>query len=48
MPKTWFNYHSMDDLSRDAEQLGIDLPLVEDREEIKRLLARPVIMRSLP
>ena len=44
MPKPWFNYHSIDDLRRDAEQLGIDLPLVEDREEIKELLARPVIL----
>ncbi len=46
MPKTWFNYASIDDLRRDAEQLGIDLPLVEDREEIKELLARPVIMQG--
>jgi 2,4-dienoyl-CoA reductase-like NADH-dependent reductase (Old Yellow Enzyme family) len=46
MPKTWFNYHTTDDLRRNAEQLGIDLPLLEDREEIKELLARPVIMRS--
>jgi 2,4-dienoyl-CoA reductase-like NADH-dependent reductase (Old Yellow Enzyme family) len=46
MSKTWFKYHSIDDLRREAEQLGIDLPLVEDREEIKELLARPVIMQG--
>jgi NADPH2 dehydrogenase len=42
MPKRYFTYQTLDDLRRDAERLGIDLPLVEDREEVKRWLARPV------
>jgi 2,4-dienoyl-CoA reductase-like NADH-dependent reductase (Old Yellow Enzyme family) len=42
MPKHYFTYQTLDDLRRDAERLGIDLPLVEDREEVKRWLARPV------
>ena len=42
MAKTHFTYRTLDDLRRDAERLGIDLPLVEDREEIKSLLNRSV------
>lgn len=42
MPKTYFNYKSLDDLRRDAAQLGVELPLVADPEEVKSLLARPV------
>ncbi len=42
MPKRYFNYKTLDDLRRDAERLGIDLPLVEDREEVRRQLSRPV------
>ena len=35
MRKRHFTYQSLGDLRRDAERLGIDLPLVEDREEIR-------------
>lgn len=42
MPKHYFTYKALQDLRRDAERLGIDLPLVEDREEVRRVLARPV------
>ncbi|HUU12820.1 MAG TPA: flavin oxidoreductase/NADH oxidase, partial [Terriglobia bacterium] len=42
MPKRYFTYKALDDLRRDAERVGVDLPFVEDREEIKRWLARPV------
>jgi NADPH2 dehydrogenase len=42
MPKRYFTYRTLDDLRRDAERVGVDLPLIEDREEIKRCLARPV------
>ena len=41
MPKRYFTYKTLDDLRRDAERVGVNLPLVEDREEIKRWLARP-------
>ncbi len=46
MPKRYFTYHSLDDLRRDAAQLGVDLPLVEDREELRQILARPVEITS--
>ncbi len=42
MPKHYFNYKTLEDLRRDAAALKIDLPLVEDKEEIRRILARPV------
>lgn len=42
MPKRYFNYKTLGDLRRDAERLGIDLPLIEDREEVKRWLGRRV------
>jgi NADPH2 dehydrogenase len=42
MPKRYFAYRTLDDLRRDAQRLGIDLPLVEDREEIRHRLAQPV------
>jgi len=42
MRKRHFTYQSLGDLRRDAERLGIDLPLVEDREEIRYWLSRPV------
>jgi len=44
MPRQFFTYKKLDDLRRDAERLGIDLPLVEDPEEVRALLARPVDM----
>ncbi len=46
MPKHYFTYKTLDDLRRDAAALKIELPLVEDREEIRRILARPVEMRG--
>jgi NADPH2 dehydrogenase len=42
MPKRYFTYKTPADLRRDAQRLQIDVPLVEDREEIRRILARPV------
>lgn len=42
MPKRYFTYQTLDDLRRDAERLGIDFPLVEDREEIRHWISRPV------
>jgi NADPH2 dehydrogenase len=47
MPKSYFTYKTLDDLARDAEQVGINLPLVDDREEVKRLLGRPVEIQNL-
>jgi len=46
MRKHYFIYKALADLRGDAERLNIDLPLVEDREEIKCLLARPVEISS--
>jgi len=42
MPKRYFTFGTLDDLRRDAERLGIDLPLVVDRDEIRHWLSRPV------
>ncbi len=42
MAKHYFTYKSLDDLRMDAERQGVNLPLAEDREEIKGCLARPV------
>lgn len=42
MPRRYFTYHTLDDLRRDAAALGVELPLVEDREEIRLVLERPV------
>ena len=42
MPKHYFNYKTAADLRRDAERLGINLPLIEDREEVRRWLGKPV------
>jgi 2,4-dienoyl-CoA reductase-like NADH-dependent reductase (Old Yellow Enzyme family) len=46
MGKPFFTYKTLKDLGRDAARLGIDLPLVEDPEEVRFLLARPVKMFS--
>jgi 2,4-dienoyl-CoA reductase-like NADH-dependent reductase (Old Yellow Enzyme family) len=42
MSKHYFTYKTSGDLRRDAERLGVDVPLVDDPEEIKRWLAKPV------
>jgi 2,4-dienoyl-CoA reductase-like NADH-dependent reductase (Old Yellow Enzyme family) len=42
VPKRYFTYRFVHELRRDAARLGVELPLVEDREEIRRVLARPV------
>ena len=47
MPVQYFQYKKLEDLRSHAAQLGIDLPLVEDREEVRRIFARPVEIRSL-
>jgi 2,4-dienoyl-CoA reductase-like NADH-dependent reductase (Old Yellow Enzyme family) len=46
MSKRYFNYQTLADLRRDAERLKVELPLVEDPEEIRRILARPVRISS--
>jgi 2,4-dienoyl-CoA reductase-like NADH-dependent reductase (Old Yellow Enzyme family) len=46
MAKHYFTYKTLDDLRRDAERLKIDLPLVEDSEEIRKWLGRPVEVRT--
>ncbi len=46
VPKHYFTYRTLEDLRRDAQRLGIDLPLVEDREEVRRWLARPVAISA--
>ena len=47
MPIQYFHYKNLADLRTHAAQLGVDLPLVEDREEIRSILARPVELTSL-
>jgi 2,4-dienoyl-CoA reductase-like NADH-dependent reductase (Old Yellow Enzyme family) len=42
MSRRYFNYQTLADLRRDAERLKVELPLLEDPEEIRRILARPV------
>lgn len=42
MSKHYFTYKTSDDLRRDAGRLGVDVPLVDDPEAIKRWLAKPV------
>ncbi len=42
MPKRYFTYSTLDDLRRDAERLGIELPIVQDAAEVRRWLSRPV------
>jgi hypothetical protein len=34
MAKRYFVYRKLDELRSDAEHQGMDLPLIEDREEI--------------
>jgi 2,4-dienoyl-CoA reductase-like NADH-dependent reductase (Old Yellow Enzyme family) len=46
MPKRYFNYQTLADLRRDAERLKVELPLIEDAEEIRRILAKPVRISS--
>jgi 2,4-dienoyl-CoA reductase-like NADH-dependent reductase (Old Yellow Enzyme family) len=42
MSKNHFTYRTLEALRCDAARLGIDLPLVEDPEEVRRWLAQPV------
>ncbi|HEX8711350.1 MAG TPA: hypothetical protein VF730_05715 [Terracidiphilus sp.] len=46
MPKQYFYYKDLADLRKHAAELGVDIPLVEDRDEIRSILARPVELRS--
>ncbi|MCL5005901.1 MAG: NADH:flavin oxidoreductase [Acidobacteria bacterium] len=46
MPKHYFVYQKLEDLREDARRLQIDLPLVDDREEIRSIFARPVEIKS--
>lgn len=45
MPKRYFRYKTLDELRRDAERLGIDLPLIESSDEVREILARPQVLR---
>ncbi len=47
MPIQYFHYKNLADLRTHAAELGVDIPLVEDREEIRSILARPVEIKSL-
>ena len=47
MPIQFFHYRSLADLRTHAAELGVDIPLVEDCEEIRSILARPVEIKSL-
>jgi NADPH2 dehydrogenase len=46
MPVQYFHYKNLADLRSHAAELGVDIPLVEDKEEIRTILARPVELRS--
>ena len=46
MPVQYFHYKNLNDLRNHAAGLGVDIPLVEDKEEIRGILARPVELRS--
>ena len=46
MPVQYFHYKNLADLRSHAAELGVELPLVEDREEVRSLLARPVQITS--
>jgi len=46
MGKRHFTYGTLDELRLDAERLGIDLPLVEEPEEVRAWLGRPVAVRA--
>jgi 2,4-dienoyl-CoA reductase-like NADH-dependent reductase (Old Yellow Enzyme family) len=47
VPKQFFHYNNLEDLRSHAAELGVDLPLVDDREEIRSILSRPVEIKSL-
>jgi 2,4-dienoyl-CoA reductase-like NADH-dependent reductase (Old Yellow Enzyme family) len=47
VPIQYFHYKSLADLRSHAQHLGVDLPLVEDPEEVRSILARPVDITSL-
>lgn len=47
MPVQYFQYKTLADLRSHAAELGVDIPLVEDKEEIRSILAWPVELRSL-
>jgi 2,4-dienoyl-CoA reductase-like NADH-dependent reductase (Old Yellow Enzyme family) len=46
VPIQYFHYKSLAELRSHAAELGVDIPLLEDREEIRSILARPVEIRS--
>ena len=47
VPKQYFHYKSLADLRNHAAELGVDVPLVEDPEEISSILGQPVELRSI-
>ncbi len=46
MAKRYFVYRTLEELRAEAERLGVDLPLLDDREEVRRWLGRRVEIRS--
>lgn len=46
MPKHYFTYKTLDDLRADARRLGVELPLVEDLDEVRQWLGRPVEIKA--
>jgi 2,4-dienoyl-CoA reductase-like NADH-dependent reductase (Old Yellow Enzyme family) len=46
VPKRYFTYRTLGDLRAEAERLRINLPLVEDPEEIREWLGRPVEIQA--
>jgi len=46
MPVQYFHYKTLDDLRTHAAELGVEVPLVDDIEEVRSILARPVEITS--
>jgi NADPH2 dehydrogenase len=46
MSKRYFVYRTLDELRSEAARLGVDLPVLEDRDEIRQWLGRPVKIGS--
>jgi len=44
MARTFFHYRALDDLQKDAERLGVALPVAHDRSRVQAVLGRPVMV----
>jgi len=44
MAKTFFHYHSLDDLQQEAERLGVAVPMEGDRNRVQAVLGRTVMV----